>query len=245
MTLTDKIAALREEKGLSKAEMARRMGMVPSFYFKLEKRGNAISVEQLEKIAEALGVSVVGILNYDPEPPITFAAKLLRDNEREREVEANVEGLKEENRLMNQIISDAARRAVYSTRFYILQRKPEIGKYWRERSVGLEDTILMRGLFKRYAALHELVEYYLRDNRLLQDRWQRLRAVYAKIPSDFITFEEAKGMRNEDVQAIWALNIRQLGKQYGFPESEIEEYLKTEEIPAVPHDYAQNSDQKA
>lgn len=61
-TLTQRITSLRELKNISKAEMSRILDLDPSNYNKYEKTGRDWTISQIEKIASALGVSVVELL---------------------------------------------------------------------------------------------------------------------------------------------------------------------------------------
>ncbi|AEI50668.1 helix-turn-helix domain-containing protein [Runella slithyformis] len=62
MDLTKTIRTLRESKGLTQEDLADQLSVTRSNYAYLEGRGNKLTVEQLEKIAIALGVSVVELL---------------------------------------------------------------------------------------------------------------------------------------------------------------------------------------
>lgn len=62
MSLSDKIKVLRELKNISKAEMSRILDLDPSNYNRYEKTGRDWTISQIEKIASALGVSVVELL---------------------------------------------------------------------------------------------------------------------------------------------------------------------------------------
>jgi transcriptional regulator with XRE-family HTH domain len=64
MSITDKIKAIRDELRLSQAEIARRLEIEPPSYHRLENRGDKLSIEQLDSIAKALGVSRMHILNW-------------------------------------------------------------------------------------------------------------------------------------------------------------------------------------
>lgn len=68
MDLTNTIRKLRESKGLTQEDLADRFGVTRSNYAYLEGRGNKLTVEQLEKIAVALGISVVELLTGEPQP---------------------------------------------------------------------------------------------------------------------------------------------------------------------------------
>ncbi len=62
MDLTHTIRTIRESKGLTQEDLADRLGVTRSNYAYLEGRGSKLTVEQLEKIAGVLGVTVTDLL---------------------------------------------------------------------------------------------------------------------------------------------------------------------------------------
>lgn len=62
MNLSDKIKLLRVAKNISKSEMSRILNIDPSNYGRYEKIGHNWTILQVEKVADALGLSVVDIL---------------------------------------------------------------------------------------------------------------------------------------------------------------------------------------
>ncbi|RCR67450.1 helix-turn-helix domain-containing protein [Larkinella punicea] len=62
MDVTKNIKAMREKKGLRQADLAEKLGMERSNYSRLEKRGNDLSIRQIEEIANAMGVSFFELL---------------------------------------------------------------------------------------------------------------------------------------------------------------------------------------
>jgi transcriptional regulator with XRE-family HTH domain len=85
MDISKTIRTVREEKRLTQLEVAEKLQMERSNYARLEARGNKLSVEQLEQIAVALGVSVVEL--------ITGEAKKVEDRGRLKELEKRVDEL--------------------------------------------------------------------------------------------------------------------------------------------------------
>lgn len=67
MDIAHNIKSIRESKKVSQAEMARKLDLDPAAYFRIEKRGDKLSIEQLKNIAEALGVSVIELLTGEPQ----------------------------------------------------------------------------------------------------------------------------------------------------------------------------------
>ncbi|PRY47141.1 DNA-binding XRE family transcriptional regulator [Spirosoma oryzae] len=102
MDLTANIKAIRNRKGLSQAEVARRLGIDQTSYFRFEKRGNKLTLELLERIAQAIGVTLKELLGYSDPAPIISEQELeklrwdaLRDNELIYYQRAEIEELKE------------------------------------------------------------------------------------------------------------------------------------------------------
>jgi transcriptional regulator with XRE-family HTH domain len=79
MNIENRIREIREEKKIKQIEVATALNMDNSQYAKLEKRGNKLSLEQIEAIAKALGVSVSKILGIDNSDEIL---ELRRDNDK-------------------------------------------------------------------------------------------------------------------------------------------------------------------
>lgn len=67
MDISKSIRTVREEKRLTQLEVADKLQMERSNYARLEARGEKLSIEQLESIAEALGVSLFALLGQDEE----------------------------------------------------------------------------------------------------------------------------------------------------------------------------------
>lgn len=67
MSISDNIKAIRTQKGIAQAEIARRLEIEPSSYHRLENRGDKLTLEQAENIAKALGVTRLELLTWgDP-----------------------------------------------------------------------------------------------------------------------------------------------------------------------------------
>lgn len=66
-TIGSRIRRLRQEKSISQAQLAKLIGVGQSFISKLENNRSSVSIETLEKIANALGVSPGRLIdNNDP-----------------------------------------------------------------------------------------------------------------------------------------------------------------------------------
>ncbi|MDQ1086987.1 helix-turn-helix domain-containing protein [Siphonobacter sp. SORGH_AS_1065] len=86
MSLSDKIRAARESQRVSQSELAKRLEIDPPAYHRLEKRGEKLSIEQVEKIASALSMSYIELLTYGETPKGSTdqgeVAKLAEENQR-------------------------------------------------------------------------------------------------------------------------------------------------------------------
>ena len=58
MNITERIRHIRESKGLTQEDLAEQFNVTRSNYAYLEGRGEKLTIEQLQKIAKALGVGV-------------------------------------------------------------------------------------------------------------------------------------------------------------------------------------------
>ena len=69
MNLADNIKAIREEKGLKQIEVADHIGVDKSAYSKIEKGLRALTVEELQKMAQLFNMTTDQIINYDGKMP--------------------------------------------------------------------------------------------------------------------------------------------------------------------------------
>lgn len=96
MDISKNIKTVREERKISQSEIARHLGVEPTNYPRMEKRGKRLTIEQLEKIAEALGVSVVELLTGEPQ--------VVAVSNREKELEKRIEELERDKTYYSKII---------------------------------------------------------------------------------------------------------------------------------------------
>jgi len=69
MSLADNIKNIREEKNLKQIEVATQIGVDKSAYSKIEKGSRALTVEELQKMAQLFNMTTDQILNYDGKIP--------------------------------------------------------------------------------------------------------------------------------------------------------------------------------
>lgn len=78
MDIAKAIQLIREEKRLTQYDVADQMGIERSNYARFEKRGDKLTIEQLQNIARALGVTIKDILFYG-QPDNSEAVKHLEN----------------------------------------------------------------------------------------------------------------------------------------------------------------------
>ena len=69
MKLAENIKNIREEKNLKQIEVATHIGVDKSAYSKIEKGLRALTVEELQKMAQLFNMSTDQIINYDGKIP--------------------------------------------------------------------------------------------------------------------------------------------------------------------------------
>lgn len=69
MSLADNIKAIREEKNLKQIEVADHIGVDKSAYSKIEKGARALTVDELQKVAQLVNMTTDQIINYDGKMP--------------------------------------------------------------------------------------------------------------------------------------------------------------------------------
>ena len=69
MNLHDNIKAIREEKNLKQIEVANHIGVDKSAYSKIEKGMRALTIDELQKMAQLFNMTTDQILNHDGKIP--------------------------------------------------------------------------------------------------------------------------------------------------------------------------------
>lgn len=69
MDLADNIKAIREEKSFKQIEVATHIGVDKSAYSKIEKGARALTIEELQKMAQLFNMTADQILNFDGKIP--------------------------------------------------------------------------------------------------------------------------------------------------------------------------------
>jgi len=101
-----KIKQIRELKGFKQDDLANHLGLVRSSYNKIENGKTALTIENLQKIADFLGVSVKEILFGDEQSSQSDSEKDKRIREQEKDLENTVKFFKDfVNTLMNNLFN--------------------------------------------------------------------------------------------------------------------------------------------
>lgn len=109
MDMSKTIIAAREAKGLKQSEVALRMNIDQPNYSRLEKRGKKLTLEQIDSIAAAIGVSASELIGIELEAGVanTENEELLRQNEEYRkrieELEARIASIEESNKIKEEL----------------------------------------------------------------------------------------------------------------------------------------------
>lgn len=65
MTLSERIRIIRETYNLTQSDVAEKFGISPSGYGQIERQANKSSFETLQKVAAAIGVSVLFLIDIN------------------------------------------------------------------------------------------------------------------------------------------------------------------------------------
>ena len=87
MDIAKAIRSIRENKRLTKADVAKALDMDFSQYSRQEKKGNKLTLEQIDKIATALEVSRDHLLNHNPDNERRSIEAVLMEEAQSKEAE--------------------------------------------------------------------------------------------------------------------------------------------------------------
>jgi transcriptional regulator with XRE-family HTH domain len=197
MSLSDKIISIRMAKNISQSAIAKSMGIEPSNYPRLEKRGSKLTLEQVEKIAEALGVSVLELLDEGKQGEHRTQLKKAFSDDLEKQLinaEERIKLLEEQLKDKKQII-----------KFY----EYKFGRVSNSIDMFLYDLIILeseRNGYRKYYSLEEVNSPNRKEKFVSLEEWNQLawdRLFYSfhdtsdEQPSEvsyaeFITLEDAK-----------------------------------------------------
>jgi transcriptional regulator with XRE-family HTH domain len=117
MDLTKLIIELREKKRIKQVEIAQKLDMDKANYHRIENKGNKLTFEQLEAIANALGVSTKELL---------FGEKSENSNGKIEELTKEIELLKREKSILERELAEYKIEAtVYKYFLFDLENQSE------------------------------------------------------------------------------------------------------------------------
>lgn len=86
MPLNDNLIRIRKEKSISQEVLAKRSGIAQSAISNIEKGNHSPTVYTTQKLADALGVSLVELITgkpYPPAEPVVYDNVILTETERQ------------------------------------------------------------------------------------------------------------------------------------------------------------------
>ncbi|UFH52221.1 helix-turn-helix domain-containing protein [Spirosoma sp. KNUC1025] len=137
MEVTKRIKSVREAKRIKLSEMAAALGVDVSNYAKIEKKGNKLTLERIEQIASALGVSPIEIL----------------DQPYAKHLQQTIQELEKENKALKQVIEK------YQPVITLVEFMMSNPAKTEELAVkATEGTIEKSDVEKAFPALKEIIE---------------------------------------------------------------------------------------
>ncbi|GAB3956407.1 hypothetical protein GCM10028805_46160 [Spirosoma harenae] len=86
MSISDNIRTIRVAKGLKQSDLAKALDIETSNYNRFENRGDKLTIEQVKRIANALGVTLGELLGYE-DAGLPKELEMLRERIKELEKE--------------------------------------------------------------------------------------------------------------------------------------------------------------
>ena len=152
MDIGEKIKAIRKEKRISQAEIAKLLNVTQATYSHLENRSSKLTYEQIEKIAEALGVSVKYLLFGEDE----HLVKLTRN--KDAELENKIKDLEKELEFLNMKMKKEEVLAEVYFNFFKNISKEEKNKAFNEMPKEI------KAIFFTLIGV-ELIDWITKDNK--------------------------------------------------------------------------------
>lgn len=164
MDISDAIRLIREEKRLRQVDVASALGTDQSNYAYLEKRGDKLTIEQLRKIADALGVTIKDILFYGQniidETVVGMQAKLRECAQQKEELRIEKEKL---NRMVHKVAYDQG--LIVKEMLAIINDYDRVIKYILNHMKSENEQLSFAGLWSVFLALvnkeSEFIKGYL------------------------------------------------------------------------------------
>lgn len=136
MDISNSIRTLRESRRLTQQEVADKLQIERSNYARFEARGKKMTIEQLENIAEALGVSIIEILTGKPQStgPSQKEIELEKEND---QLKKKVADLEEQNKTHQKSI-DLITQMFEGAKGYAEKNKDSLETMFTNESVTTE-----------------------------------------------------------------------------------------------------------
>ncbi len=204
MNLTEKIIALRNEKRLKPVDMANALEMAPSNYFKFEKKDKDFTINQLEKVAAVLEVTLDDLLHYG-EPAnggVNVGALEMEIKELKRELDLAKRELELKTKLL-----DTVQNVINSIQDIQENKKTEM--IIKEKQLQME-RLLREAYFKK------LVEYRLKE-------LEGLAPLFVKLAKQILEDEELKKRSFEFVNHVLYENLG----DYQITSKSLEKYVSS------------------
>lgn len=90
MDISQRIKAIRVDKGIKQADLAKQLNMERTSYHRFENRGDKLTIEQASEIAKALGVTLYDLLVDDNGSGTELAKEISRCRTRIEELEDRI-----------------------------------------------------------------------------------------------------------------------------------------------------------
>lgn len=194
MDISKLIVELRENKKISPSDIADKIGIERTNYYRLEKRGEKLTIEQLKQIAGALGVELHELLGIEVQTV---------DLERVKELESRVseleKWLKDKDKIISHIDGDC-----FSG--YILLRDIEIQKAYAMGFEVMNENVYINGKLEEFA-----VDIYIKNDI---DRKEVIKNHFATNPVIIwlVDFLSSNGYKTDSFVSYWKETLDQLKK---------------------------------
>lgn len=124
MEIGKKIVELRERKGLSQRELARRIDLNPSVMNRIETGERPLRADELKKVSDVLGVNADEILGSNPKPLTKDAKDIAKRMEEIREDLTKADGLS----FQGEPLSEEAVESLMEAMEHIVRQTQRINK---------------------------------------------------------------------------------------------------------------------
>lgn len=181
MDIAERIRLIRKSKNLTQEQAAEKAGLKRANYARMESRGNSLSLEQLQQIADGLGVAVAEIMGDETS---RFSAKSLsgvaegeefeRLKARVRELEGMVSDKQKIIEAYEEKLSEVSDEVFYFVYEFFIVSAEQLG-YWRVEKVPSPENEIVPGVKVYYQVMSE--KEMLEVARLMLDKFELVRHI--------------------------------------------------------------------